>query len=93
MKRKTCMALLALSSGLMIVFAADVDKCTEKFDACKVSCGNQRAQCMARGATVESCDSRLKQCEADCSKDLKACQAKAAPAKPATPAKPAKPKK
>jgi hypothetical protein len=77
MKRKTCLALLALSGGLMIVFAADVDKCTEKFDACKVTCGNQRAQCMARGNNVESCDSRLKQCNADCDKDLKACQAKA----------------
>ena len=77
MKRKTCMALLALSSGLMIVFAADVDKCTEKFDACKVTCGNQRAQCMARGSNVESCDFRLKQCNKDCDKDLKACQAKA----------------
>ena len=76
MKRKTCIALLALSSGLIIVFAADVDKCTEKFDACKVTCGNLRAQCIARGSQVESCDSRLKQCNADCDKDLKACQAK-----------------
>jgi hypothetical protein len=81
MKRKTGMALLALSSGLMIVFAAEVDKCTEKFDACKVTCTNQRAQCMARGNTVDSCDNRLKQCNADCAKELKACQAKA-PAKP-----------
>ena len=76
MKRKICIALLALSSGLMIVFAADVDKCTEKFDACKVTCGNLKAQCIARGSNMESCNFRLKQCEADCNKDLKACQAK-----------------
>jgi len=77
MKRKICLALLALSSGLMIVFAVEVDKCTEKFDACKVTCTNQRAQCMAHGSTVDTCDNRLKQCNADCAKDLKACQAKA----------------
>ena len=71
------MALLALSSGLMIVLAGNVDKCTEKFDACKVTCGNLRAQCIARGSNTESCDSRLKQCNADCDKDLKACQTKA----------------
>ena len=71
------MALLALSSGLMIVLAGNVDKCTEKFDACKVTCGNLKAQCIARGSTAEACNFRLKQCNADCSKDLKACQAKA----------------
>jgi hypothetical protein len=76
MKRKTCIALLALSSGLMIVFAADIDKCTEKFDGCKVTCGNMKAQCMARGNNVESCNFRLKQCTEGCDKDLKACQAK-----------------
>jgi hypothetical protein len=91
MKRKTCIALLALSSGLMIVFAADVDKCTEKFDACKVTCGNQRAQCRARGSDEGSCESRFNQCNADCSKDLKTCQDKAK-TNPKTTPKPA-PKK
>ena len=91
MKRKTCMALLALSSGLMIVFAADVDKCTEKFDACKVTCGNLRAQCRARGSDEGACESRFKQCNADCSKDLKTCQDKAR-TNPKTTPKPA-PKK
>lgn len=76
MKRKTCLALLALSSGLMMVFAVSPDKCTEKFESCKVTCGNLRAQCIARGSNVESCDFRLKQCTADCDKALKACQAK-----------------
>ena len=32
---------------------------------------------MAHGSTVDTCDNRLKQCNADCAKDLKACQAKA----------------
>jgi hypothetical protein len=76
MKRKICLALLALSGGLMMVFAATVDKCTEKFETCKESCGNLRAQCMARGNVVEYCNSRLKQCTADCDKALKTCQTK-----------------
>ena len=76
MKRKICLALLALSSGLMMVFAVNPDKCTEKFESCKETCGNLRAQCIARGAPVESCDFRLRQCTADCDKALKACQAK-----------------
>jgi hypothetical protein len=76
MKRKICLAVLALSSGLMMVFAANVDKCTEKFEACKVSCGNQRAQCLARGSDPASCDARVPACNADCAKDLKTCQAK-----------------
>jgi hypothetical protein len=76
MKRKICLAVFALSSGLMMVFAGNVDKCTEKFEACKVSCGNQRAQCMARGSDPSSCDARLQACMADCDRDLKTCQSK-----------------
>jgi hypothetical protein len=76
MKRKTGMALLALSSGLMMVFAADVDKCTEKYKSCTEICGNSKAQCLARGNEKESCNFRMKQCVADCEKDLKTCQAK-----------------
>jgi len=37
------------SSGLMIVFAAEVDKCTEKFDACKITCTNRGRSAMAQG--------------------------------------------
>src|SRR5206468_3455450 len=48
MKRKVCLALLALCGGLFLALAAETDKCTEKFNDCKVSCTNQRAQCMAR---------------------------------------------
>jgi hypothetical protein len=76
MKRKTYLALLALSSGLMVVFAANVDKCTEKFNSCTVSCGNLRAQLKARGTTPEDIEMRYKECTADCNKALKACQAK-----------------
>ena len=76
MKRKICLSFLALSSGLMMVFAANVDKCTEKSEACKLSCGNQKAQCMARGSDPAACDARLQACTADCAKDLKTCQAK-----------------
>jgi hypothetical protein len=76
MKRKTCLALLALSSGLIMVFAADVDKCTEKFKSCTVTCGIQKAQCINRGSTPESCEMRYKECSQLCDKALKACQAK-----------------
>ena len=85
MKRKICVALLVLSSGLMMVFAVEVDKCVEKFNACKVTCENQKAQCKARGGTIEYCNNRLNQCNADCNKEVKDCQAKSpvtAPAKP-----------
>jgi hypothetical protein len=76
MKRKTCLALLALSSGLMMVFAANVDKCTEKFNSCNESCGHLKAQCVARGSMVESCNRRFKECLSDCDKALKTCQTK-----------------
>jgi hypothetical protein len=76
MKRTICLAFLALSSGLMMVFAANVDKCTEKFEACKVTCGNQRGQCLLRGSDPSTCDARLQACNSDCAKDLKTCQAK-----------------
>jgi hypothetical protein len=76
MKRKTCLAVLALSSSLMMVFAANLDQCTETFNSCKESCGNQQAQCKARGSGAESCEHRFKECVSDCDKALKACQAK-----------------
>jgi hypothetical protein len=76
MKLKTCLAVLALSSGLMMVFAANVDKCTEKFDSCKESCGNLQAQCKARGSGAETCENRFKECLKDCDKVLKDCKAK-----------------
>jgi len=76
MKRKTCLALLALSSGLMMVFAATPDKCTEKFNSCKVTCGNLQAQCKARGSDPGACEMRFKDCVQDCNKALKTCQSK-----------------
>lgn len=91
MKRKICVALLTLSSGLMMVFAVEVDKCVEKFEECKVVCGNDKARCMARGNQVESCNARLNECNADCNKKVKECQAKnPSSAKPSP--KPAAPK-
>lgn len=76
MKRKTCLAFLTLSGGLMMVFAAAPDKCTEKFNACNVTCGHMKAQCMARGNDVDYCNGRLKACMSDCDKALKTCQTK-----------------
>lgn len=92
MKRIICIVLLALSGGLMMVFAAGVDKCTEKSEACKITCKNQLAQCKARGSN--DCDTRFSQCNADCEKDLKKCQEKAGTAPSAPKPQPtAKPKK
>lgn len=77
MKRKTCVALLALSGGLMMVFGATVvDKCTEKFESCKEVCGIEEARCKSRGSIAEACHTRYKGCVADCDKALKDCQAK-----------------
>ena len=98
MKRKICVALLALSSGLMMAYAAEPDKCTEKSEASKKTCRFEQAQCKARGATPESCENHYKQCIMDADKALKDCQTKAG-VKPAgsppakAPAKPAPPKK
>jgi hypothetical protein len=93
MKRKICIGFLTLSSAVMIVLAADVvDKCTEKFNACNVTCGNLYAQCKARGST--DCDNRFSSCKNDCNKDLKKCQEKAGIKPNAPQPKPsAKPKK
>ena len=76
MKRKICVAVFALSSGLLVVFGAQVDKCQEKFDACKVTCGNEKAQCTARGAEAATCEHHLKMCLADCDKALAKCEKK-----------------
>ena len=76
MKRKISVAFLVISSGLMVVFAAEVDKCQEKFKACKETCINEQAQCKARGNEPASCERRLKACQADCDKALEKCQKK-----------------
>ena len=76
MKRKACVALLALSSGLMMVFAATPDKCTEKFNSCKETCGHVQAQCKAQGSDPDACDARFRSCVKDCEKALKTCQSK-----------------
>lgn len=76
MKRKICLAVLALSSGLMMVFAAAVDKCTEKHKSCTDQCTSFNMQCKARGNDSIECDNRLKQCKSACDKALTDCQAK-----------------
>ena len=75
MKRKTCAALLALSGSLIMVFAANVDKCTEKFNKCTDHCLNVKSQCMASGAEPRECDSNFAICSNACNKALKDCQA------------------
>ena len=76
MKRKICVAVLALSSGVMMVFAATADKCTEKHKSCSDQCNSFNIQCKARGNDAMDCDAKFKQCKADCDKALTDCQAK-----------------
>ncbi|MEY2564084.1 MAG: hypothetical protein QOH88_2277 [Verrucomicrobiota bacterium] len=76
MKRKACVTLLALSSGLMMVFAVTPDKCTEKFNSCKETCGHVQAQCKAKGYDPDACDARFRNCVRDCDAALKTCQSK-----------------
>lgn len=77
MKRKISVVFLTLSSGLLMVFGATVvDKCQEKFESCKVTCGNEKAQCKARGGTIENCEKTEKMCLADCDKALEKCHKK-----------------
>ena len=82
MKRKICFAMLTLTAGLMMVFAAPpapapkADPCTEKYNSCKEVCSNRQAQCKASGSTPENCENRFKQCVNACEKDKKACETK-----------------
>jgi hypothetical protein len=76
MKRKIFVAVLTLSSGLMMVFAAAVDKCTEKHKSCTDQCTSFNMQCKARGNDSADCENRFKQCKSACDKKLTECQAK-----------------
>ena len=82
MKRKICFAMLTLTAGLMMVFAAPpapapkADPCTEKYNSSMETCTNQLAQCKARGSTPETCEARHKECLKECEKAKKACEAK-----------------
>ena len=79
--------MLALSGGLMFALAAQVDKCTEKFNTCKTTCTNEWYQCKGRGSEIEACDFRRKQCNKGCDADLKKCQGNNAQPSPAKPPK------
>lgn len=76
MKRKIVVAVLALSSGLMMVFAATTDKCTEKHKNCTDACNSSNIMCKSRGNDAADCEGRFKQCTAACDTKLKDCQAK-----------------
>jgi len=76
MKRKICVAVLALCSGVIMVFAATADKCTEKHKGCVDACNSSNMMCKSRGNDAADCDNRFKQCTAACDTKLKECQAK-----------------
>jgi hypothetical protein len=61
----------------MMVFAAKVDPCTEKYTSCTESCGNAKAQCRARGSEPTQCENTYKMCLKDCDKAKTDCDAKA----------------
>ncbi len=78
MKRKICFAILTLTAGLMMVFAAApaADPCTEKYNSSKEICMNAQATCKARGSTPESCEQRFNQCVNEAQVAKKACETK-----------------
>jgi hypothetical protein len=76
MKRKVCLIVTILSGCLLMVFAANVDPCTEKYNSCIETCGNLRSQCKARGSAPEACEFRYRECVKDCEKAMKACRSK-----------------
>ena len=83
MKRKICFAMLTLTAGLIMVFAAPkadpspkADPCTEKYNSCSETCTNQKVQCGVRGSTPESCEARFRQCQNECIKAKNACEKK-----------------
>ncbi len=83
MKRTISFAILTLTAGLMMVFAASPapapkapDACAEKYKSSMDSCTNQQANCKARGSTPETCEARHKECVAAAEKAKQACEGK-----------------
>ena len=77
MKTKICAAALIMSGCVMMVFAAKVETCAEKYKSCTDSCMNAKSQCRARGAQPDQCEKTYKMCLQDCDKAKKACDDKA----------------
>jgi hypothetical protein len=61
----------------MMVFAAKVEPCAEKYKTCTDSCEHVKSQCKARGAQPDQCENAYKMCLQDCDKAQKDCDAKA----------------
>jgi hypothetical protein len=76
-KTKICAAALIMSGCVMMVFAAKVDPCTEKYNSCTDSCLHAKAGCRARGAEPDQCEKTYQMCLKDCEKAKKDCDAKA----------------
>jgi hypothetical protein len=66
-----------MSGCVMMMFAAKVDPCTEKYTSCTDSCVHVQAGCRARGAEPVECEKAYKMCLKDCDKAKKDCDAKA----------------
>jgi hypothetical protein len=86
MKTKICAGVLAISGFAMVIFAAKVDPCTEKFNSCSDACTNALARCKAGGSIPENCEKTHATCMKACEKAKADCEG------PAT-SSPAKPKK
>ena len=76
-KTKICAAGLIMSGCVMMVFAAKVDSCAEKYKSCTESCMNVKAQCRARGANPDQCENTYKICLKDYDKAKNDCDGKA----------------
>lgn len=77
MKTKICAAVLVMSGCVMMMFAAKVDPCTEKYTACSITCGHAKASCRARQVDPDQCERTYKMCLQDCEKAKKDCDGKA----------------
>ena len=75
-KTKITVAVLTISGCVMMMFAAKVDPCTEKYNSCSDVCTNGQASCKARGANPEECEMKYKKCMQACDKAKKDCEGK-----------------
>jgi hypothetical protein len=61
----------------MVIFAAKVDPCTEKYNGCSDSCTNVQARCKAGGSIPEKCEKAYEICMKACDKAKADCDGKA----------------
>ena len=76
-KTKISVAVLAISGCVMMMFAAKVDPCTEKYNSCSDSCTNALAHCKAGQTDPDRCEKAQKICMQACDKAKNDCEGNA----------------